>query len=188
MKSCFATLLFLLLPAARASAQVSPVVSAGVEQWTLESGHLGSTESRNGFVVSLGAVGAGGGIRLGVGFVPEGRIAPGWKTATVEIGPRVEVVKGLSLGAGGALGGFEMDVGNRHRVAEECSQQVGCMFEAPGFEEGWGLVAGASFSAYLDVSARFGLTAGRGWHWLFSGANEGETLESWSLALLYRLR
>jgi len=187
MKIWISTILGLTLAAADVSAQLSPVVSVGAEQGSIQTGYY-AERPRRGLALGLGSVEPDGTVRLVLGIFPQGDVEPGWTTISVEMGPRFTLARGLSVGAQGTIGGFDMNVGNRHRAIQGCRPEIGCMFEGPTFEEGWGMVGGAVVTGSLEVFTRVSVIGGHRWSWIFAGANKGESLQGWSFGLQYRFR
>jgi len=183
MRFLISTFLGVALAAADLSGQISPVVSASVEQGSIQSFHY-AERPRRGLSLGLGSGGPDGVARIVIGIVPQGDHEPGWTTVSLEMGPRITLARGLSVGAQGTIGGFDMN----HRPVQGCSPELGCMSETPVFKEGWGMVGGAVVTGSLEVFTQLSVIGGRRWSWIFRGANKGESLRAWSLGLQYQFR
>ena len=178
----------LALGAGELSAQNAVGIFARSDQWSIDSGHLSSTEKRPGFAVGLGSWGSHGAARAAFGWVSEGDVRPGWMTLGVEGGPRLVVADRVGLGAQLAVAGLDMRVDNRHEAIEACTPDAGCLFEAPTYENGWGLLAGGAIVGSLMIVDRLELTTEYGWSRIWAGANSDETLRKWSLGAQFRIR
>ena len=183
MKIWISTFLGLALAAADLSGQLQPVVSVSVEQGSIQT-HYWGERPRRGLTLGLGSGGPDGTVRLVLGIFPQDDHKPGWNTISLEMGPRFTLAPGLSVGAQGTIGGFDMN----HPAIQGCTPEIGCMSEVPKFEESWGMVGGAVFSGSLEVFTRVSLIGGHRRSWIFRGANKGESLRGWSLGLQYRFR
>jgi len=188
LKLLGSALLVLILGAGDLAAQNAVGVFARADQWSIDSGHLGSSQTRPGVAVGLGSWGSHGVARAVVGWVSEGDVRPGWMTVGVEGGPRLVVAERIGLGVQLNLAGLDMRVGNRHEAIEACTPEPGCLFEAPGYASGWGLLAGGSVTGSVGILDRLELMGDYGWSRIWAGANQDEVLRKWSLGAQFRIR
>jgi hypothetical protein len=176
----------LAMTSADLAAQNVTGVFARFDQWSIDSGHLANSEDRPGVAVGLVSAGAHGMLRAGVGWTPEGDVAPGWTTVKLEGGPHLVLARRVGVGVQANLTALDMKVDNRHAVMEKC--QEGCVFEAPALEGGWGFMVGASLTGHLQPGDRLQLTGEYGRHRVMAGSNETEWLDRWSLGAQFRIR
>lgn len=181
-------LLVLLLVPARGSAQSPHGISVEAERWSIDSGSMGSTETRLGAAFGIGQWTSAGFARARVGWVPQGDVQPGWLTLAFEAGPRLSLGDRVGVSLRGGIGALRMNTGNRRQVIEDCSLQPGCFFEAPGFDEGWGLLLDAGVVGSFELLPALALTAEYGRSRITSGANAGEVLPHVKFGIVYRPR
>lgn len=188
LKPLGAALLVLLLTSGNVVAQNAVGVFARGDQWSIDSGHLASPQTRPGVAVGLASWGPPGVARAVLGWVSEGDVSPGWMIVGVEGGPRVVVGERLGIGVQLNVAGLDMKVANRHEAIRACTAEVSCVFEAPSYQNGWGLLVGGSVTGSLMPFDRLELVGEYGWNRIWAGANDEEVLRKWSLGAQFRIR
>ncbi len=183
-----ACLIFFVLASGELAAQNSLGVVVRADQWTINSGHLASPQTRPGIAVGLASWGSTGVARAVVGWVSEGNVRPGWMTVGVEGGPRLLVADRLGVGVQLNVAGLDMKAENRREAFRDCRPEDFCLVEAPSYRNGWGLLAGGSLVGSMVPWDRLELTGEYGWNRIWAGANDEEVLRKWSLGAQLRIR
>lgn len=170
----------------RISAQTQLSAVARFENTQMGSGHLGVRQNRAGFALGVGARSGGTSLRVTASHIPQGDVEPGFTILMAEYEPKFVFKGGPGIGVRLSAGMHHMDVRNRHEIIAGC--QDGCMFEAPGYAQGWSTIAGLSAVASVPLIGTFDVIAGYGLHRLVAGKNDGDTFALFSLGLEYRTR
>ncbi|MEX0979584.1 MAG: hypothetical protein WDZ89_00725 [Gemmatimonadota bacterium] len=181
-------LLVLTVVPAPGSAQAVHGISVEGERWSIDSGSMGSAETRTGVGFGIGQWSSAGFARARVGWVPQGDVQPGWLTLAFEAGPRLSLGDRVGVGVRAGVGALRMNTGNRRQVIDDCSLQPGCFFEAPGFDEGWGLLLDGGVVGSVELLPALALTGEYGRSRITSGANAGEVLPHVKFGIVYRPR